>query len=243
MNADLQSRPDPTVELRAVTVRFQAGRDATTALDCVDLAIWPGSVTAVVGRSGSGKSTLLSVLGLLRTPTAGSVRFEGTDTSSLRAAERTRIRATKIGIVFQSFHLEPSLTAAENVMLPWFTGAVPGSYTSAYAHAVQVLDMLDVGELAARRRDEMSGGQRQRVAIARALFTRPPLLLADEPTGNLDEATADQVFKVLGDLPRLFGTSVVVVTHDSNVASISDRDLVIVTGHIHSAAARAASGA
>ncbi len=224
--------PPLVAQLRAATVRYGSTSAPTVALDAVDLAIQAASMTAVVGRSGSGKSTLLSLLALLRTPTAGQVLIEGVDLAALREGQRARLRATRIGVVFQAFHLEPSLSAAQNVMLPWFTGVVGGSHRSAQARAVELLEVLGIPELAGRLRDEMSGGQRQRVALARALFARPALLLADEPTGNLDEHTADQVTDTLAALPGQLGTALVVVTHDRAIAAKAQQRLELVAGRI-----------
>lgn len=223
----------PIVELNGVCLQYESAGQIITALDGVNFAVERGTVVAVLGRSGSGKSSLMSVLSLLRTPTHGRVRLNGEDVQQMTIALRTQLRAANIGIVFQSFHLEPSLTAAENVMLPWFTGATQGSYRNALKKAGEIMEQLGIGSLTKRRRGQMSGGQRQRVAIARALFNQPPLLLADEPTGNLDESTADEVSRIFRELPETFGTAVVVVTHDISIANMADRRYDIVEGVLH----------
>ncbi|MDO5503571.1 MAG: ABC transporter ATP-binding protein [Actinomycetia bacterium] len=202
------------------------------ALAGVDFTCHYGTSTAIVGRSGSGKSTLISVLSMLRTPTSGSVMIDGVETTTLSAIERDRLRALRIGIVFQAFHLEPTLSVLDNVTLPWrFTGARQ-SAREARAHADEVLGQLDIADLAHRHPNTLSGGQRQRVAIARALFARPALFVADEPTGNLDEDTANDIADVLLELPARFGTAVVIVTHDRAVAARADRTLTITRGQI-----------
>lgn len=232
MSQAKESAAAAVIELRGVGMVYPTSRGEVEALQDVDLAVAAGSMTAVVGRSGSGKSTLLAVMGLIRRPSTGAVLVEGVDLAEANDARRARIRATRVGIVFQAFHLEPALTAAENTMLAWFTGAVRLPYPQARARAIEVLDALGIAELAGRRRDEMSGGQRQRVAIARALFARPVVLLADEPTGNLDESTADQVVALLRTLPDAFGTAVVVVTHDRAVATVADERVSLTAGRL-----------
>lgn len=218
--------------LEGVSVAYPSVNGEVMALDGVDFSCDYGTSTAIVGRSGSGKSTLISVLSMLRTPTRGSVVVDGVETTTLSALERDRLRAQRIGIVFQAFHLEPSLSVLENVTLPWrFTGSRQ-SAGNARAHAATVLDRLDIADLAQRHPNTLSGGQRQRVAIARALFAQPALFVADEPTGNLDEDTANDIADVLLGLPDQFGTAVVIVTHDKTVAARADRTLTITRGQI-----------
>jgi ABC-type antimicrobial peptide transport system, ATPase component len=228
---------DITAMLDAATVRYSTAHGSVTALREVTVSFPAGSASAIVGRSGSGKSTLISVLSLLRRPTSGRVLLRDVVVSELSERELARARAS-VGIVFQSFHLEPSLTAAENVMLPWYFGisAEAGrrrmSRRTAYRRAVDILERLGIGALAGRRPNAMSGGQRQRVAIARALFTNPILFVADEPTGNLDEETANDVAATIFGLPATFGTTVVVVTHDAEVAAMADTRLELVRGEL-----------
>lgn len=218
--------------LRGVSVRFQVGEQTVHALERVSLDIERGTSLAIVGRSGSGKSTLISVLALLRQPTEGSVEVDGRETSALSDAELARVRATRIGTVFQSFHLDPGFSAEENVRLPWHFASRTSARKSR-KRAQELLELMGIPDLAQRQPGQMSGGQRQRVAIARALFMRPALLIADEPTGNLDEATASQIADVIFGLPEQMGTAVVVVTHDSEVASRAACQATIAQGRLH----------
>lgn len=221
--------PCPAVALVDATVHFEAGGEVIRAIEGVSLDIHPGTSTSIVGRSGSGKSTLMSVLSLLRRPTSGRVFAQGRDASGLSDAELSALRATFVGTVFQSFHLDPTFTASGNVMLPWyFSGAT--SARRARARAGELLEVTGIPELADRYPGQMSGGQRQRVAIARALFADPALLIADEPTGNLDEDTARSVCDVLYSLPEKVSSAVVVVTHDLQIAAMAQNRVSIVRG-------------
>ncbi len=220
----------PAASLDEVSVHYASPTGTVAALDRASVTFMRGTSTAVAGRSGSGKSTLISVLALLRRPTTGSVSIAGIDTTRSTAAELAILRSRSIGVVFQAFHLEASLTAVQNVMLPWFFQARGSSRRTAIGRANYLLDALDIGALAARRPHQMSGGQKQRVAIARALFAEPALLLADEPTGNLDEETANGVSDVLMRLAGDFGTAVVVVTHDPVVAAMADASIELLHG-------------
>lgn len=220
----------PAASLHRVTVEYPSPTGRVVALRDVSLALPRSTSTAILGRSGAGKSTLVAVLALLRAPTAGEVRIGEVRASDLDPLERARLRAREIGIVFQAFHLEPTFTATENVMLPWYFARRAEPRRTARHRARALLDLLGVGELADRRPNEMSGGQRQRVAIARALFPGPSLFIADEPTGNLDEETAGDVAQTLLALPERLGTTVLVVTHDRVVADRADRRLVLVRG-------------
>ena len=222
---------DLAAELSAVTVEYASVDGPVLALRQVSVGFPTKSSTAIVGRSGSGKSTLISVLALMRRANEGSVRIGDVDISSLSPGDIASLRATEVGIVFQSFHLENSLTAAENVMLPWFFRSTT-SRRVARLRARAVLEALEIGDLELRRPNEMSGGQRQRVAIARALFTSPRLFIADEPTGNLDEDTANKVAETILSLPSDFGTTVVLVTHDAAVAARAERRLSLVRGEL-----------
>lgn len=225
---------DLTAALESVTVRYQTPHGTVTALHELSVSFPRGSTTAVLGRTGSGKSTLVSVLSLLRRPTSGRVMIGNAVASDLDGRRLADLRATAIGIAFQSFHLEPALTAAQNVMLPWsFRPRTP--QRQARQRADNLLEQLGIGDLGDRLPHAMSGGQRQRVAIARALFTEPSLLLADEPTGNLDEQTAGDVAETLFSLPTRFGTTVVVVTHDAMVAAMADIRCDLVRGQLASA--------
>lgn len=218
--------------LSSVTVEYSSVHGTVTALRDVDVRFPRGSSTAIVGRSGSGKSTLISVLSLLRRPTSGQVTLDGVIAWTLADREVAALRSTAIGIVFQSYHLDNSLSAVENVMLPWFFGSGPGPRRQARHRAAAILERLDIGSLSDRKPNEMSGGQRQRVAIGRALFPEPALFVADEPTGNLDEDTANSVATTILSLSSLFGTTVVVVTHDNTIASMAGRRLELIKGEL-----------
>jgi lipoprotein-releasing system ATP-binding protein len=205
----------------------------TRALDGVDLRLDRGELTALVGPSGSGKSTLLNVIGLLDRPTAGQVRVEGVDTTSLDDRGLTTTRARTLGFVFQFHHLLPAFTALENVMLPaWGDRGLPSRELRAAAE--EMLRAVGLAERMGYRANNLSGGQQQRVAIARALVHRPRLVLADEPTGNLDTASAGEVFELLRRFNRELGTTVLVVTHDSRIADRCDRIVELVDGRVHS---------
>lgn len=219
-------------ELQSVSVVYPQPAGDVRALDEVSILFPRSSSTAIVGRSGSGKSTLVSVLALLRKPTAGTVRIAGEEAGRLSASGCARLRSMSVGIVFQAFHLEQSLNAIENVMLPWYfrKGGEPGR--TAHARARDLLGLLGIGHLGEGHPNQMSGGQRQRVAIARALFPEPTLFIADEPTGNLDEDTANEVADVILSLPPRLGTAVVLVTHDGAIAARADRRLRLTKGRV-----------
>lgn len=219
-------------ELIDVEVVYPTPAGEVRALDRVTCGFQSGTSTALQGRSGSGKSTLISVLALLRRPTAGRVLVRGRDVAGVGERGLARLRGGGVGVVFQSFHLDHRATAAENVCLPWAFSVGAMRRKAAFARAEALLAQLGVAELAGRTPSEMSGGQRQRVAIARALFNDPALLIADEPTGNLDEETAAAVAADLYALPETMGTTVIVVTHDSCVAALADRTLHLVSGRI-----------
>lgn len=221
----------PVVELIDVVLDYVVVGSTVRAVDHVSLALDAGTSTAVVGRSGSGKSSLVSVLALMRTPSSGRVLVDGQVVRATPGALRAA-RARNVAMVFQSFHLEPHLTAVENTMLAWFAGMGRLTRRAAAARASEVVDLVGLGHMANRRVADMSGGERQRVAIARALFREPRLLVADEPTGNLDETTAGAITALLWGLPSLTGAAVVVVTHDGHVASGADRIVHLSRGQI-----------
>lgn len=225
---------EPAIALADVSVEFPSPQGVVHALQNATFECARGESVAVVGRSGSGKSTLMSILALLRRPTAGRVYIDGIEASSISEREVARVRAEHVGVVFQSFHLEPSLSARENILLPWRFAAsmsrVPAS--AARARADELLDELGIGALAKRKVTAMSGGQRQRVAIARALMVQPTVIVADEPTGNLDEQTADDVARMLYALPRTHNSGVIIVTHDPSVAARADRTVHLAHGSI-----------
>ena len=210
----------PIVEARGVTKIFPMRAGPVDALRDVTLRIDRGDYVAIAGPSGCGKSTLLHILGCVEPPTRGELRFEDRDVASLSDAERSRIRLGKIGFVFQRFFLLPMLTAWENVELPQGEAGVPKAERR--RRTAELLDYVGLAHRADHRPSELSGGEMQRVAIARALANRPPLLLADEPTGELDEATGHQIADLL-DRVHADGNAIVVVTHDRSIASRAGR--------------------
>jgi predicted ABC-type transport system involved in lysophospholipase L1 biosynthesis ATPase subunit len=204
------------IEVHGLTRVHGTGPAAVRALDGLDLVVRRGGFVAVVGVSGSGKSSLLHVLGCLDTPTAGSIRVNGHELGSLSALERARYRRTVVGFVFQAFHLIPSMTALENVALALTFQGVYGEERRQRATAA--LSQVGLERRTEHRPGELSGGEQQRVALARALVHRPPLLLADEPTGNLDRQTAREAMDLVRAIHREQGTTVVLVTHDEEMA-------------------------
>jgi lipoprotein-releasing system ATP-binding protein len=204
----------------------------TRALGGVDLTVAPGELTALVGPSGSGKSTLLNIIGLLDRPTAGRVVVGGHDATDLDERALTALRAHQLGFVFQFHHLLPAFSALENVMLPgWGDRGTPSA--ALRDAATEMLHAVGLADRIHYRATNLSGGQQQRVAIARALVGRPPLVLADEPTGNLDTVSSGEVFALMRKFNRELGTSFVVVTHDTRIAEQCDRIVELVDGKIH----------
>ena len=217
----------PIARLEGVTKVHRRGRAEVRALDGVDLEVRRGEWLAVTGPSGSGKSTLLHILGLLDRPTAGRCLLDGRDASALDDAAASRLRGRSIGFVFQDFHLLPEETALGNVLLPLIYAGVP----DAEARARAALEAVGLGPRADHRPGEMSGGEQQRTAIARALVKEPILVLADEPTGNLDTATGERILDLLGELHGR-GITLVVVTHEAAVAARSGRRVEMRDGRI-----------
>ncbi|MER6038192.1 ABC transporter ATP-binding protein [Streptomyces sp. NPDC001835] len=217
-------------ELKAVTKRYTRGKETVHALDGIDLTIPDGDRLVIQGPTGGGKSTLLQMLGGLDRPTSGEVVLDGTDLARLSEARLTRVRSESIGFVFQSFNLIPTLTAQENVE----TALVPLGVKAKERRerAAEALESVGLGERLAHLPSEMSGGQQQRVAIARALVKRPKVLLADEPTGNLDEGTRDEIMDVLERLWKEHGLTFVMVTHDSAIARKAPRLATLRKGRI-----------
>ena len=215
------------IEVRDAVKEYESGGGRLRALDGVDFRGNPGEFIAVMGPSGSGKSTLLNVLGLLDVPTAGRVHLDGEDVTDLEEPRRTLLRKREIGFVFQDFYLLPTLTARENVELP----RVLDRPSELSARAQSLLDRVGLGEYTAHTPDELSGGQKQRVAIARSLVNDPSILLADEPTGNLDRETGETV---LGEFERICaeGVTAIAVTHDEQVSRHADRRVDLVDGEI-----------
>ncbi|MCI4345714.1 MAG: ABC transporter ATP-binding protein [Thermoplasmata archaeon] len=218
----------PMVELTQVTKRYPIG--SVTALDGVSFAIAAGASVSIEGPSGCGKTTLLNLLGLLDSPTSGSVRWNGAAAGSLPERERARLRLSGVGFIFQRFHLLPTLTAAENVELPLRAARRPGP-----ERAARVAELLERVGLTGRARaypHELSGGEEQRAAVARALANGPGLLLADEPTGELDRTNADAVLDLLVEAHRESGAALVIVTHNPDVAARAARHLRMQDGRI-----------
>jgi putative ABC transport system ATP-binding protein len=216
------------IEVHGLTRVYPMGETEVHALRRVSLRVEPGEFLALMGPSGSGKSTLMHLLGFLDTPTTGRYWFEGRDVSTLSDRERARLRNTHIGFVFQTFNLLPRLNALENVMLPLL---YRGRVEDVRERAVSTLKRVGLADRVGHRPTEMSGGQQQRVAIARALVTDPSVILADEPTGNLDSATGDDIMHLLVGLHDE-GRTVLVVTHDAQVAAYAQRTLHMLDGKI-----------
>jgi putative ABC transport system ATP-binding protein len=224
------------IELSAIERRFLLGDTTVNALAGLNLHIDSGEYVAVMGPSGSGKSTLLNLLGLLDRPNAGTYRLEGRDVTTLSPDEQATVRSTRIGFVFQSFHLVPRLTAAENIALPMMlAGIAPAERQRRVARA---LSDFGLDNRADHKPDQLSGGQRQRVAIARATIMQPALILADEPTGNLDRHTGEDVANLLEALNGQ-GVTLIVVTHDPLLGARAGRQLVMEDGRLKSDSASA----
>ncbi|MGW7049413.1 ABC transporter ATP-binding protein [Streptomyces avermitilis] len=217
-------------ELRGVSKRYTRGKDTINALDGVDLTIGDGDRLVIQGPTGGGKSTLLQMLGGLDKPTAGSVELDGTDLAGLSEAKLTKVRGENIGFVFQSFNLIPTLTAQENVETALAPLGV--KVRDRRERAAEALKSVGLGERLGHLPAEMSGGQQQRVAIARALVKQPKVLLADEPTGNLDESMRDEIMEVLETMWKEYGLTFIMVTHDSSLAKKAPRVATIRKGKI-----------
>ena len=232
----------PLIELKGIERVFYLGDSKVNALREVNVSIAKGEYVAVMGPSGSGKSTMLNLLGLLDRPDAGSYYLEGRDVTTLSAEEQARVRSERIGFVFQSFHLVPRLTAAENIALPMTLAGIPAKERT--ARVAQALKDYGLDNRGHHRPNELSGGQRQRVAIARALVMQPAVILADEPTGNLDRATGEEVMRLLEELNSR-GVTLIVVTHDVALGQRARRQLRMEDGRLQhdSAAASAAAAA
>ncbi|NUR28998.1 MAG: ABC transporter ATP-binding protein [Catenulispora sp.] len=229
MRGDSQNGSIPVLQLRGVS-RTYPGPPPVEALRPVDLTVHAGEHVAIVGPSGSGKSTLMNLLGLLDRPTGGTYLLDGIDTSALSEKDRTGLRGRRIGFIFQSFHLMPYRTCVENVMLAQlYTDRRPRARRR--GDAVEALQKVGLGHRLNAVPTTLSGGERQRVAIARALVNRPSLLLADEPTGNLDSATAAAVLALLEDLVR-DGITLLIITHDPAVAARAKRHVRIADGRL-----------
>ena len=215
----------------SVTKEYQSGDHKVKALDDVSLEIERGQFASIVGKSGSGKSTLLALLGALDKPTSGHIEVDGQDITTVPSGGLTKYRRAKIGFVFQGYNLVPNLTALENVMLPMELMGV--SRADRKARAAELLAQVELqGDKQQRRPARLSGGEQQRVAIARALANRPSVILADEPTGNLDSQTGKMIFDLLHSLARTMNTTIVTVTHDMSIAGKTDVTFRLKDGRI-----------
>jgi lipoprotein-releasing system ATP-binding protein len=224
------------IEARKLHKSYRLGRTTLTVLRGVSFRVAPGEFVAVVGASGSGKSTLLHLLGLLDRPDKGTVCLDGENAAGLSSRKRSQLRCREIGFVFQFYHLLPELNVLENALLPAkVDSSLPGWFAcraDRRRRAVEVLEHVGLGERLKHRPKELSGGERQRVAIARALMNRPRFLLADEPTGNLDSKTGKQILSVLRAVSRETRQTVVMVTHDTDIARSADRILHLRDGRL-----------
>ena len=221
---------EPILRLRGVARSYVTGQGSLSVLRGVDLDVHPGEVVGLIGPSGSGKSSLLHAAGLLEHPTAGQIIVEGRDCSALSDAERTRVRLGLIGFVYQFHHLLPEFSALDNVALPQMIAG--HSRPEARKRAADLLSQLGLAERLEHQPGQLSGGEQQRVAIARALANRPRVVLADEPTGNLDPTTSDAVFQNLFDLARETGVALLIATHNMGLAQYMDRVFALSDGHL-----------
>lgn len=220
----------PALEIQGVTKTYFDGTENLSILRGIDLTVKAGEMLAIIGASGSGKSTLLHIMGLLDKPTTGLIKVDGEESSRLNESQRSRLRNEKLGFVYQFHHLLPEFTALDNVAMPLIMRRV--AYAEARAKAEVVLGKVGLAARVLHRPGELSGGERQRVALARALVANPVLVLADEPTGNLDTETAENMFTLLKDVNREFNTAFIIVTHDPKLAALADRQLVMEKGQL-----------
>ena len=222
------------INIRSLTKTVSSGDDQLTILDNVSIDIPDGQFVAVIGASGSGKSTLLGLIAGLDAPTSGTIEIDGDEITSLGEDDLARIRSEKIGFVFQSFHLIPSLTAFENILIPMEIRGQPDGR----ARAENLLHAVDLSNRGHHFPAELSGGEQQRVAIARAFANRPTILLADEPTGNLDSKNGMHIFDLMKDLHHENNVTLVLVTHDQKLAANAQRQITLKDGRVESDSAR-----
>jgi lipoprotein-releasing system ATP-binding protein len=222
--------PHPLLFLRAIARRFRQGDSTLDILKSAELAVWPGQSVALIAPSGAGKSTLLHIAGLLEQPDAGEVYVDSVATSNLTDMQRTGIRRSDIGFVYQFHHLLPEFSAVENVMLPQMIRGLKRS--EARTRASELLSYLGLKDRLEHRPAELSGGEQQRVAIARAVANAPRVLLADEPTGNLDQRTSERVFATMSQLVRASGLAAIIATHNLDIAAQMDRRVTIRDGAV-----------
>ena len=220
----------PVLFLQDVERHYRQGDDTLEILKGAELAVWSGQSVALVAPSGAGKSTLLHIAGLLEHPDSGEVFISGAPTTRLSDAERTKIRRIEIGFIYQFHHLLPEFTALENVMLPQMVRGL--AKREAKLRATEILSYLGLEERLRHRPSELSGGEQQRVAIARAVANAPRVLLADEPTGNLDPRTSERVFSSLTQLVRASGLAAIIATHNMDIAARMDRRVTIKDGRV-----------
>jgi lipoprotein-releasing system ATP-binding protein len=226
----MSAEQTPVVYLQGVERHYRQGHETLVVLKGVELALWPGQSVALVGPSGAGKSTLLHIAGLLEHADRGDVYIQGVATSQLSDAARTRLRRTDIGFVYQFHYLLPEFTALENVMMPQMIRGLSGDESK--TRAAELLTYLGLGKRLTHRPSELSGGEQQRVAIARAVANAPRILLADEPTGNLDPKTSDHVFNALSQLIKASQLATIVATHNMEIAARMDRRVTIKDGAV-----------
>lgn len=218
------------IELKNISKHYYIGKERLEVLKNINLTVENGDFLAITGESGSGKSTLMNILGFLDTPDAGSYAFDGKNSKTFSNHKLSKLRGSKIGFIFQSFHLLPNLTAYQNVELPLIYNKIPKSKRKELC--LNALNKVGLSERINHKPNQLSGGQKQRVAIARAIALSPPLILADEPTGNLDPASGKEVLNILENLNR-DGTTVIIITHDISIAKKAENQINIINGKIY----------